>query len=184
MKNLIATKTGGGSCVRSLKAVGFAALASGSIALFGSSLAHAAVLSAGAPNPPYGGGTCADVPAASLTPAANPLQAWGCHAGPNQQYQIIYDHIYALGGQRCVGTTQNASGLTFAGAKVLSEPCNTSDRTQNWYFDGGEFINYAGPSAGFGNALCLDAGNGDGAPLIMWYCGQPLSSNSQNWQIK
>jgi hypothetical protein len=113
---------------RALKVAGFAALAGGSISLFGSAVAHAAVLSVGPSNPPYGGVVCADVNSDSQT-SGTKVQAYDCSAGPNQQYQLIGETIYTVGGQRCLDVF---AGGTAAGSKVDSATCNGT-AAQKWY---------------------------------------------------
>ncbi len=153
-----------------------AALASGSISLLGASSGNAAVLSVGPSNAPYGAYQCADVRGASLT-NLTPIQAYDCHAGANQQYQLIYTGgvgmtIYALGAQRCVDVTGAGKA---AGTLVESYPCNGTV-AQKWYYWQGELYN---PNS----AMCLDAGNIDnGTQLRIEPCN--LSKSSQNWQIK
>jgi hypothetical protein len=156
--------------MRTLKAAVFATVVGGSIALFGSPSAHAAVLSVGPSNSTFGGYQCADVRGGSITSGA-PIQAWDCHAGPDQQYEFNNFTIYAVGGQRCVDV-QGAG--TAAGTPVQSFACNGTV-AQLWYYYNGEIFN---PNSG----KCLDATNmANGTQLIINDCnGAP----SQNWQIK
>jgi hypothetical protein len=129
--------------MHTLKTVVFAAFTAGSLALFGSPPAHAAVLSVSDPTTSYGGYVCADVSAGSLgTPPGNPVkvQAWDCHAGPNQQYELNGTTIYALGGQRCL-TVNWPTQQVPPGTTVVSIPCNGSVGVQPWvYFPNGEII--------------------------------------------
>jgi hypothetical protein len=167
--------TAKGNRFHALKAGVFVALASGSIALFGSTTAHAAVLSVGPtqPNEPFNGGyVCADVSAGNLK-AGNKIQAWGCHAGPNQQFDFIGYKIYALGGQRCLDVF---AGGTAAGSQVDSATCNGTP-AQEWYYFNGQIVNLNGNG---GN--CLDATSmSNGTQLVINPCN---GSESQNWQIK
>ena len=79
--------TAKGAHFRALKAATFAALASGSMALFGSSPAHALILSVGVRGgATFGGFVCADVAAGSLASPTN-VQAYDCQAAPDQQYE-------------------------------------------------------------------------------------------------
>jgi len=159
-----------GSRMRTLKAALFAAGVGGSMALFGSPPAHAAVLSVGPSNGPFGSYQCADVRGGNIT-AGTPIQSWDCHAGPNQQYEFNGLTIYALGAQRCVDV-QGAG--TAAGTPVWSYPCNGTV-AQDWYYFRGEIYN---PNSG----KCLDATSAvNGTQLIINYCN---GGASQNWQIK
>ena len=155
---------------RALKTATFAALASGSIALFGSA-AHAAVLSVGSATNPFNGGyVCADVSGGSLT-SPTKVQAWDCHAGPNQQIEFLNETIYTLGGQRCLDVF---AGGTAAGSKVDSATCNGTP-AQLWYYEWGEIYN---PNS----EKCLDATNmANGTQLVVNPCN---GSASQYWQIK
>ena len=85
------------------------AIAGAGLSTFLASSAEAAVLSAGvtansttgAVNPPFGGNMCADV--AGGNPAAGTkVQVFGCHAAPNQQFELNGRTIFAMGGQRCL----------------------------------------------------------------------------------
>jgi Ricin-type beta-trefoil lectin domain len=140
------------------------------IGIFSAVPTGAAVLSTGAPNGPYGGYACADVAGANIA-AETRIQAWDCHAGPNQQYQLEGITIYALGGQRCMDV---AFAGTADGTIVWSYPCNGTG-AQQWYYYRGQLVNiHAGK--------CLDAGNAtNGTQLVIRTCN---SSNSQQWQIK
>jgi hypothetical protein len=74
---------------RTLKAATFAALAGGAIWLSGPGIVHAAVLSVGSASNPFNGAyVCADVSGGVIT-SGNKVQAWDCHAGPNQQYEFL-----------------------------------------------------------------------------------------------
>jgi ricin-type beta-trefoil lectin protein len=178
-----------------LKATAVALLVSCLIVSFGSRITHAAVLSVGGAsvcggaqlpgddvriilclnnnnNPLSGGYLCADVAAANLTPNT-PIIAWSCHAGQNQQFELVGFTIYALGGQRCVAAT----GIT-PGAPVVSISC-VSTPLQAWYYNNGQFINVASTAFTAQSALCLDATNP--AQLVVNNCN---GSPGQNWQIK
>ena len=142
----------------------------GSISLWGSSFAHAAVLSVGAPNGMWGGYQCADVQAGNLA-AFTPVQAYDCNAAPNQQFEFNGFTIYALGGQRCLDVYYAG---TAAGTPVESYPCNGTS-AQIWYYYNGEIYN---PNSG----KCLDATNmANGTQLIINNCS---GATSQQWQIK
>jgi hypothetical protein len=87
--------------MRTPKAIVFAALASGVVSLFGSLPANTAVLSVGPANGTGGGFVCADVRGGNIA-IPTPVEAYDCHAGPNQQYEFNGRTIYALGGLRCL----------------------------------------------------------------------------------
>jgi hypothetical protein len=159
-----------GHHIRTFKGAVLAAVASGSILLFGPPPGHAAVLSFSNPGNVFGGYQCADVAGGSLN-NAQPVIAWDCHAGPNQQFEFSGPTIYALGGQRCLDVYL---GLMAAGTKVQSYPCNGTG-AQRWYYYRGTIVNT-------NSGLCLDAGNGDNnTQLVINYCsGAP----GQQWQIK
>lgn len=158
------------SRLQALKAAAFAAVVGGSIALFGSVSAHAAVVSVGPGNGPFGGYGCADVRGANIA-AGTPIQVYDCNAAPNQQFEFNGMTIYALGAQRCVDV--EFAG-TAAGTPVWSFPCNGTV-AQRWFYYNGELYN---PNSG----KCLDATNGaNGTQLIINFCN---GGASQNWQIK
>jgi hypothetical protein len=165
-----------GARFRALKVAACGVLASGSISLFGLAAAHAAVLSVGSASNPFGAPFsgyyyCADVSAGSLA-YPNKVQAWPCHAGPNQQFELLGETIYALGGQRCLDV-QNAA--TAAGTPVNSYTCNGS-ASQKWYYWNGQIINLNG------DQYCLDATSmTTGTHLVINPCND---STSQQWQIK
>jgi hypothetical protein len=162
--------TGRGSHMRTVKAAVFAVVAGGAIALFGSLPAHAAVLSVGSPAAPFGGFVCADVRTGNLT-SGTPIQAYDCHAGPDQQYAWYGSTILALGGQRCVDVL---GAGTAPGTTVDSATCNGT-AAQDWYYSEGQIIN---PHSG----LCLDARNmANSTQLIVNTCD---GEQSQQWQIK
>ena len=161
--------------MRALKtAAVFAALAGGAISLLGAPSAQAAVLTTGAAghpaNAPYGGYVCADVRGGSLA-AHTPIQAYDCHAGPNQQFEFNSLTIYALGAQACV----DVSGAgTAAGTLVQLYPCNGTV-AQQWYYYNGEIYN---PHSG----KCLDALDMvNTRQLVINVCD---GATSENWQIK
>ena len=131
---------------------------------------NSAVLSVGDPSFFYGGTVCADVQANSLDPFT-PVQAYACHAAPNQQFEFEDFTIYTVGAQRCLDVL--GAGQT-AGTPVESYFCNGTV-AQQWYYYDGEIYN---PHSG----MCLDAGNmANGTQLVIWPCN---GSISQTWQIK
>jgi Ricin-type beta-trefoil lectin domain len=156
--------------MRTLKAVVFTALASGTISLVGTPPAHAAVLSVGSSNGTFGGYVCADVRDGNLA-NLTPIDAFDCNAAPNQQFEFNGFTIYALGGQRCIDV---AGAGRAAGTPVDSYPCNGTV-AQVWYYYNGEIYN---PNSG----MCLDAGNmSNQTQLYIYPCNRSIS---QNWQIK
>ena len=153
------------SYMRTLKVTASSILISGALSLLGSPLAHAALLTVGASNPPYGGFVCADVRNASSAPGT-PVQAYDCLGDLNEQFSFNGQKIYALGNTRCV----DVSG----GFLVVSNTCNSS-ATQNWYYYNGQIIN---PFYG----ECLDATTlANVTQLVINPCN---SARSQTWQIK
>jgi hypothetical protein len=103
------------------------------------------------------------------------VQAFGCLAGPNQQFEIYSNPnggpIYTLGGQRCLDVV--GSG-TAPGTPVDSYTCNGTAAQWWWYYEG-EIVYPNG-------LLCLDAENMDNTTqLIVNTCN---GSNSQQWQFK
>jgi alpha-galactosidase len=163
-------RTEGKSCMRTLKAAGLAALASGAIGLLGSLPAHAAVLSVGSSNSTFGGIVCGDVQGGSLD-SFTPVQAWNCNAAPNQQFEFNGTTIYTVGAQRCLDVYYAG---TAPGTIVESFPCNGTG-AQTWYYFNGELVN-------LNSGLCLDATNmADGTQLVINWCN---GADSQNWQIK
>jgi hypothetical protein len=161
---------------RALKAAGKIALVSSSIALLGTLPARAAVLSVGPSNPPAGSTVCADVSEPPLTNGTclspgNPVDAFDCNAGPNQQFQIIGVTIYTEGGQLCLDVK---GGGTAPGTPVDSYTCKGTPN-QQWYYYDGEIISLNGAD------LCLDASAGLTKQLEINTCN---GSSSQNWQIK
>ena len=155
---------------RAIRATVFAAMAGGSIALFGSLPARAAVLSVGSSNGSFGGLVCADVRGGSLT-VPTTVQAYDCNAAPNQQFEFNGFTIYTVGGQRCLDV-QNAG--TAAGTPVQSYSCNGT-AAQIWYYYNGEIYN---PNSG----KCLDATNmANLTQLVINPCD---GATSENWQIK
>lgn len=159
--------------MRTLSAVRFAALASGTICLLATPVAAAVLTTgqAGHPaNAPYGGFVCAEVSGGRLSPGT-PIQAWSCHAGPNQQFEFNSLTIYALGGQGCVDIS---GGRTAAGTPVQFWPCNGTG-AQQWYYQNGEIYN---PQSN----KCLDALDlANGRQLVINDCDGAIS---ENWQIK
>ncbi len=185
--------------MRALKAAAVAILMSWLTTSLGSPVTHAAVLSVGPlgvcggaqfpgdtagqimclsnnNNSLYGGFACADVQNASLTPDT-PIQAYDCHAGPNQQFELVGFTIYALGGQTCV-----AASSIVAGSPVVSTTCAPKPQ-QTWYYYNGQVISLAVPlGSAVGEELCLDAGNANnGSQLVINTCN---GSPGQNWQFK
>jgi non-reducing end alpha-L-arabinofuranosidase len=156
---------------RTLKAATFGALAGGAIWLSGPGAAYAAVLSVGSASNPFNGGyVCADVSGGGIS-SGNKVQAWDCHAGPNQQYEFLDETIYTLGGQRCLDVF---AGGTAAGSKVDSAICNGT-AAQKWFYEFGQIYN---PNS----EKCLDATNmANGTQLVINPCD---GSASQYWQIK
>ena len=131
---------------------------------------NSAVLTVGDPSFFFGGTVCADVRANALDPFT-PVQAWACHAAPNQQFEFEDFTIYTVGAQRCLDDLN--AGRT-AGTPVESYFCNGTV-AQQWYYYGGLFIN---PNSG----MCLDAGDmANGTQLVIEPCN---GSISQAWQIK
>jgi hypothetical protein len=165
----------GASTMRTLKtAAVFTAVVGGAILLLGAPTPQAAVLTTGAAghpaNPPFGGYVCADVRGGSLS-AGVPIQAWDCHAGPNQQFEFNSLTIYALGAQACVDVS---GGGTAAGTPVQLWPCNGT-AAQQWYYYNGEIYN---PHSG----KCLDAQDMvNGRQLVINSCD---AATGENWQIK
>jgi len=156
--------------IRNLRVAAFAAVAGGLLALFGSMPVHAAVLTAGSSNPPFGGTVCADVNGGSLT-SGTKVQAYNCSAGPNQQFQIIGYAIYTVGGQRCLDVLDAG---TAAGTKVDSYTCDGT-AAQQWYYYNGQIVN-------LNTDYCLDATTeAKGTQLVINPCS---GASSQNWQIK
>jgi hypothetical protein len=152
------------------------AIAGAGLSIFTASPTEAAVLSVGQGIPPYGGTTCADVAGGNLDPRGVPVQAWDCHAGPNQQFELYGWTIYTVGGQRCLDVV---GGGTNQGTPVQSYPCNNKPN-QEWYYFEGQIKNaHPGPA---GADPCLDARNmNNGTQLVINRCnGMP----SQQWQIK
>jgi glucosylceramidase len=173
----------GRNYARSLQTVVLAALTAGSLTLFGSPLAHAAVLSVGPTSGPFGGYVCADVAGGSLA-AGTPVQDYDCNGAPNQQFEWgstqIMDYgmpIYVLGGQRCLSAPANFNYVLPAppGTLVESDVCDGSPY-QAWTYQNGAI------QLGRGNGDCLDATNStNGTQLVINRCnGAP----SQNWLIK
>jgi hypothetical protein len=162
--------------MRTLKtAAVLAAIASGAISLCGAPPARAAVLSVGPTNAhpansSFGGNVCADVRSGNAA-AHTPIQAYGCNAAPNQQFEFNGLTIYALGAQTCV----DVSGAgTAAGTLVQSYPCNGTV-AQQWYYYNGEIYN---PHSG----KCLDALDMvNTRQLVINTCD---GATSENWQIK
>ncbi len=171
------TITEKGSHMRTLRAAMLAAVAGGAIAMFGAASAHAAVLSVGGTNgTTIGGYVCADVAGGSVT-SGTKVQAWDCHAGPNQQYELSGETIYTIGGQDCLDV---AGAGTAPGTAVQSYTCNGTP-AQTWYYYNGEIINIHEIN-GENTFNCLDAWNeANGTPLVVNTCN---GSASQTWQIK
>ena len=156
--------------IRTPKAIVFAALASGVVSLFGSLPANAAVLSVGPANGTGGGFVCADVRGGNIA-IQTPVEAYDCHAGPNQQYEFNGRTIYALGGQRCLDIR---GGSVAAGTLVDSYTCNGGSN-QAWEYLDGAIYNPA-------SEKCLDATNmANGTQLVINPCN---GGTSQTWQIK
>jgi hypothetical protein len=146
--------------------------------------ATAAVLMNGWPS----GGlyVCADVAADSNVSGTN-VQAWACHAGPNQQFSIEPGAsaapsvaggliIYALGGTMCVSVAdaQNFS----AGTTALIVPCTVPWTGAIWqYTPLGQLLElHTLP-----NSLCLDATDRqNGTSLVLNPC---ISGEGQWWVI-
>jgi Ricin-type beta-trefoil lectin domain len=159
---------------RALKATAFAALLGGSMALFGSPAARAAVLTTGggpgSVGPSFGGTVCADVAGGSLNPGTK-VQAWNCNAAPNQQFEFYGRTIYTVGAQRCLDVLDDN---TSPGTAVDSYLCNGTG-AQVWYYINGQIVNYD-------SGLCLDATTAaTGTQLVMNDCN---GASSQQWQIK
>jgi len=165
---------------RSLLVCGFIAVTSSLVSFVP---ARSAVLLNG---PPSGGPyVCADVAGDSNAPS-NKVQAWSCHAGPNQQFALESGVssasvipggliIFALGGTMCV------SAPTFAqGSAITIEPCANPWTGAIWQYtiqgQLQELHNLQQP-------LCLDATNGqDGTQLMLNSCNS--NTNSQQWTIE
>jgi hypothetical protein len=141
--------TAKGTHFRALKAATFAALVSGSIALFGAPPAHALILSVGGGSGggTFGGFVCADVAGGKLKSPTN-VQAYDCQAAPDQQYEWVDYTIYTIGGQRCLDVLDDN---TSPGATVDSANCNGTG-AQMWEYNNGQIINVH-------SGLCLDATN-------------------------
>jgi Ricin-type beta-trefoil lectin domain len=145
--------------------------------------AHSAVLLNG---PPSGGPyVCADVAGDSNAPS-NKVQAWSCHAGPNQQFALESGVssasvipggliIFALGGTMCLSAASFAEGST-----IVVEPCTAPWAGAIWQYtiqgQLQELHNLQQP-------LCLDATNGmNGITLVLNSCNS--NTNSQQWTIE
>jgi hypothetical protein len=156
--------------MRTLKAILLATLTSGVVSLLGSLPANAAVLSVGPANGIAGGFVCADVFEGKIAIGTR-VDAFDCHAGPNQQFEFNGYTIYTLGGQRCLDIF---GGGTVPGTPVDSYKC-TGEPNQAWEYIGGAIYN---PASG----LCLDATTmANSTQLIINTCAD---EPSQTWQIK
>lgn len=107
-----------------------------------------------------------------------PAQIWDCHGGPNQQFALEGQQIYAMGGTKCLDVK---GGSRTPGTKVQIYTCNGT-MAQNWsYGKYGDIIYY-------NTGLCLDAQDQvNGRQLVVLPCrhdnqGWPIPS--QSWQIK
>jgi Ricin-type beta-trefoil lectin domain len=161
------------SC-RRLKVALLAAMASGSMALLGSSPAFAAVLSFGNfPGNVFGGNLCADVQAGTLA-NGTPVDAFSCTAAPNQQFEFNGLTIYALGGQKCLDIAIPDNQTPTPGTLVDIYECNGGNH-QKWIYMNGEIINIS--------KLCLEGSTGaNGAQLVVDTCD--VTNPNQQWQIK
>ena len=151
--------------MHTLKVAASSILISSAISLFGSPLAHAALLTVGASSPPFGGVVCADVRNASNIPGTA-VQAFDCIGDLNEQFNFNGFTILAMGGTRCLDVSVTL--------RVVSTTCSGSP-TQTWYYYNGEITNA-------NSGLCLDATTmANGTQLVTNTCN---GVRSQNWQIK
>jgi len=166
-------------CLRTIRLVVLAALAGGSLDLFGALPAHAFVLSTGPTNGPFGGYVCADVRNGSLAPGT-PVQAYDCNGEPNQQFEFVGSMIYTMGGQRCLDL--DMSGVQPYTYPVVSNPCDPNSPTQT------SWLTYAGSIiSGYAGGSCLDATNmANGTQLVVTLrCTGDIAPSPQwLWQIK
>jgi endo-1,4-beta-xylanase len=150
----------------------FAGLAIAGLCALAPASAKAAILTSGPQSPPYGGYVCADVINNSQTPGTL-IQAYSCHGGSNQDFELIGTTIFALSGTRCMDVEGNGNNGA-VGTPVDSYTC-TGGANQKWYYSYGRIISLQ-------TGLCLDAtASTSGTHLVVNRCN---GANSQQWQLK
>ncbi|HEY0777690.1 MAG TPA: ricin-type beta-trefoil lectin domain protein [Gemmatirosa sp.] len=122
---------------------------------------------------------CADIKITASTAAApepgTPLQAWQCHGGVNQQFQLQTNgSITAYGGQLCLDVR---SASPNDGERVAASRC-LAGTTQKWTYTA------AGQLQTATNGKCLDVSGArgeNGTKLIVWHCH---GGSNQKWTVR
>lgn len=155
---------------------------------------EAAVVTVGISHPPQNlnADTCMDVFGNDLGVFDGiinsvPVIAFGCHAGPNQQFQFQGSTIYAMGAQRCLGWITALPSHREPLFLIESMPCDNG-LNQQFLYEQGQIV-IASPVPG-GGLRCIEAEDMQlGTRLTARPCGAPLVGSgppvaSQQWQIK
>jgi hypothetical protein len=143
-----------------------------------SSPTSAAVFSVGPPSGSFvNESVCMDVEGNNPAPGT-PVIAFECHAGPNQQFQLAGETIYALAGQRCLAALPTASPFSFT---IVSDVCGNPASLRRFdYFINGQIEVIGAPPGTV--AICIDAGNMQNFTQLT---GTVCSfGDTQDWQIK
>ena len=131
-----------------------------------------ALLTNGPPNGAFGGDVCASAnPLMPVTPTVFPINAEGCHVGPNQRFDFVGSTIYMNSGQRCMSLT--AFGVT---PGLVNDFC-TGSTDQQFYYSNGLIVAVK-------TGQCLDRTLASPEAESVLYFANCNESDTQQWQIK